>query len=655
LTDRNYRPDIDGLRAIAVVAVVLFHAFPARLPGGFIGVDIFFVISGYLISRIIFDELATDKFSFIGFYTRRARRLFPALIVVLLACALAGWVTLLADEYAQLGKHIAASVGFVQNLVLLSESGYFDTAAELKPLLHLWSLGIEEQFYIVWPVVLYLLWKRGVNVKWIIAIGALTSFFLCVWLTQIRPTTAFFLPATRFWELLFGAGLAWMVRGRTTPSYFASPRLADWLSLCGLLVIAASLLLITKQLGFPGAWALLPVTGAILLIYAGPDALINRTILSNRIFVWIGLISYPLYLWHWPLLVFAHILENHWPSGMTRLVLVILSVGLAWVTYAFVEQPIRRGVRRNVVVLWLLMLSLGAGGAWIYSSKGVVNRDIVIASQTSAPLIRIDPLPSRGCETVDFGYKVEPIQLLPYCKYYSNAEPAKTIVLWGDSSVISWLPVFSTIANESNYALVVLSFPSCPPIFDVRKTLFTFDESRRYCADGKIQRQVASFIQKINPNLIVIAASWSSYLAGDYITTISDSPSNYTSSRRALEKSLPETLTELKRSAPLMVIKDWPHLPVRPSTRTIDFFGLQQRPVSLSRVEFDRSTSLVNQVFNQNADERIRYFDPSYKVCDISKCHAVKDGLLFYEDAYHMSSQGAMQFKEEVEALLANN
>jgi peptidoglycan/LPS O-acetylase OafA/YrhL len=655
LTDRNYRPDIDGLRAIAVVAVVLFHAFPARLPGGFIGVDIFFVISGYLISRIIFDELAADKFSFIGFYIRRARRLFPALIVVLLACILAGWVTLLADEYAHLGKHIAASVGFVQNLVLLSESGYFDNAAELKPLLHLWSLGIEEQFYIVWPVVLYLLWKRGVDVKWIIAIGALASFILCVWLTQIRPTTAFFLPVTRFWELLFGAGLAWMTRDRTTRSYSASPRLADWLSLCGLLVIAAGLLLITKQRDFPGTWALLPVTGAILLIYAGPDALINRTILSNRIFVWIGLISYPLYLWHWPLLVFAHILENHWPSGITRLVLVILSVGLAWITYAFVEQPIRRGNKRNVIALWLILFSLGGLGAWIYISGGVVSRDVVVSSQPTAPLIRIDPLPAQSCDDIAPSSKTEATQVLLHCKYYSRNKPQKTILFWGDSSVVSWLPVFSTIANESNYALVVLSFPSCPPIFDARKTVFTFDESKKYCADGKIQRQVSSFIRDLNPDLIVIAASWSSYLNSEYVTSNIGVMADRVSSLQIFERSLPETIRHLSQWAPLIVIKDWPRMPVRPNFRSIAFLGYTQQPISILRPDFDESAVGVNKIFETTIDPKVRYFDPAGKVCDAERCYSAKDGLLYYEDAYHMSPQGAMQFKEEVEALLANN
>ncbi len=655
MTDRNYRPDIDGLRAIAVVAVVFFHAFPARLPGGFIGVDIFFVISGYLISRIIFGELSAGRFSFINFYARRARRLFPALIVVLLACALAGWVTLLADEYAQLGKHIAASVGFVQNLVLLSESGYFDIVAELKPLLHLWSLGIEEQFYIVWPVILCLLWKRGVNVKWILTACALASFFLCVWLTQTKPTTAFFLPVTRFWELLFGAGLAWMSKSSALVPRFASPRLKDWLSLCGLLAVATGLLLITKQRDFPGAWALWPVTGAILLIYAGPDALINRTILSNRIFVWTGLISYPLYLWHWPLLVFAHILENHWPSGITRLVLVILSVGLAWITYAFVEQPIRRGNKRNVIALWLVLFSLGGLGAWIYISGGVASRDVVVSSQPTAPLIRIDPLPAQSCDDIAPIPKTEVAQVLLHCKYYSRSKPQKTIVFWGDSSVVSWLPVFSTIANESNYALIVLSFPSCPPIFDARKTVFTFDESKKYCSDGKIQRQVSSFIRDVKPDLIVIAASWSSYLNSEYVTSNIGLIADRASSLQIFERSLPETIRHLSQSAPLIVIKDWPRLPVRPSLRSIDFLRYRQDPISILRSSFDQSAIAVNKIFDQITDPRILYFDPTTKVCDESLCYSARDGLLYYEDEYHMSSQGAMQFKEEVEALLATN
>ncbi|MFA6121206.1 MAG: acyltransferase, partial [Sideroxydans sp.] len=205
LTHPKYRADIDGLRAIAILAVVGFHAFPTWVKGGFIGVDVFFVISGFLISTIIFGSLSRDAFSFAEFYARRIKRIFPALFLVLVASFVFGWFALLADEYKQLGKHIAGGAGFVSNFVLWGESGYFDNAAETKPLLHLWSLGIEEQFYFVWPLLLWFAWKRRFNLLTIALVVAVVSFALNVFTVRSDPVAAFYSPLTRFWELMVGS------------------------------------------------------------------------------------------------------------------------------------------------------------------------------------------------------------------------------------------------------------------------------------------------------------------------------------------------------------------------------------------------------------------------------------------------------------------
>lgn len=207
LAHPKYRPDIDGLRAVAILAVVLFHAFPGKMPGGFIGVDIFFVISGFLISTIIFSSLERDRFSLVEFYVRRIRRIFPALIVVLLTSLVVGWFTLFPDEYKQLGTHTAAGAAFIQNFILWRESGYFDNAAESKPLLHLWSLAVEEQFYIFWPLLLAFVWKRQWSFLKITAAIGLASFAANIYLMHRSPTAAFFLPISRFWELMVGGGL----------------------------------------------------------------------------------------------------------------------------------------------------------------------------------------------------------------------------------------------------------------------------------------------------------------------------------------------------------------------------------------------------------------------------------------------------------------
>jgi peptidoglycan/LPS O-acetylase OafA/YrhL len=210
LSHPKYRPDIDGLRAIAVLSVVAFHAFPNLVKGGLIGVDVFFVISGYIISTIIFENLDRGTFSLAEFYARRIRRIFPALLLVLVASYAFGWFALLADEYKQLGKHIAAGAGFVSNIVLWNEAGYFDNSAETKPLLHLWSLGIEEQFYIVWPLLLWLTWKQKFNLLTITIPLAAASFYLSVKGIGKDEVANFYSPQTRFWELLSGSLLAWM-------------------------------------------------------------------------------------------------------------------------------------------------------------------------------------------------------------------------------------------------------------------------------------------------------------------------------------------------------------------------------------------------------------------------------------------------------------
>ena len=325
LTHPKYRADIDGLRAIAVLSVVGFHASPYWIRGGFVGVDIFFVISGFLISSIILSSLSKGTFSFAEFYARRIKRIFPALILVMITCYVFGWFVLLPDEYKQLGKHIVGGAGFVSNFFFWREAGYFDNAAETKPLLHLWSLGIEEQFYIVWPPLLYLALKRRFNFLILAVTIVAISFSVNVGIRLSDRIQDFYSPLTRFWELMMGGILAYLtlqeisIWDKATQMIRAALGKADTApnptpdrallrnaqSVLGALLIGVAVLLVTKERLFPGWWALLPTVGAYLIISAGQHAWLNRTVLSHRLVVWFGLISYPLYLWHWPLLSFA--------------------------------------------------------------------------------------------------------------------------------------------------------------------------------------------------------------------------------------------------------------------------------------------------------------------------------------------------------------
>lgn len=362
----KYRADIDGLRAVAVLSVLGFHAFPEFMPGGFIGVDVFFVISGFLISSIIFSNLENASFSIMEFYNRRIRRIFPSLITVMVGSLILGWLMMLAGEYRQLGKHVLGGVTFTSNLLLWGESGYFDESAELKVLLHLWSLAIEEQFYIFWPLLLAFVWSRKWSFLSITAIVASGSFVTNIYLIGSDQTASFYSPLARFWELMMGGILAYVKLHRP----YLICRHRDAQSVTGFVLLVTGLILIRKDLGFPGWWALLPTTGTLLLLASGSTSLVNRNLLANRIATWFGLISYPLYLWHWPILSIAKIREGTL-SLEIRGLLVLLSILLAWGTCRYIESPIRFSKHKKTSVgLLAALVMVGFVGFCCYANNG---------------------------------------------------------------------------------------------------------------------------------------------------------------------------------------------------------------------------------------------------------------------------------------------
>ena len=431
----TYRPDIDGLRAVAVLAVVAFHAFPGWAPGGFVGVDVFFVISGYLISGIILRGLADGRFSFTGFYARRIRRIFPALAVTLLAVWVGGWFVLFADDYSTLGRHIAAGVAFVSNIILWNEAGYFDDAADTKPLQHLWSLGIEEQFYLAWPLLLFLGWKLRIRPLWFTSALLATSFLLNLWQIRVDLVGTFYSPFTRFWELLVGGTLACL----SIDKIAIWPRARHVTAVAGLVLIAAAVAVIDGTRHFPGLWALLPTAGAFLVIAAGPDAWTNRAVLSRRAMVEIGLVSYPLYLWHWPLLSFARIATGDTPSTSVRVAVVMLAVALAWLTYTLIETPVRHGRARAYAVpaLCSAMTGVLALGLATSQAQGFDHRPIN-RSDRAHFLQYYDRMHKRGlseayrqgCDFMDW-----PTGDLRAAIDAECTEPGAraTLFLWGDS------------------------------------------------------------------------------------------------------------------------------------------------------------------------------------------------------------------------------
>jgi peptidoglycan/LPS O-acetylase OafA/YrhL len=478
-----YRSDIDGLRAIAVLSVVGFHAWPQFLPGGFIGVDVFFVISGFLISTIIFKASDKDIFSLKEFYLRRIRRIFPALLIVLIACYLCGWVTLLADDFKQLGLHIGAGAAFLSNFLLWHETGYFDKAAEAKPLLHLWSLGIEEQFYVFWPTLLYFAYTKKLNRLSLVILVFLVSFVLCAGRIPAGREAVFYSPISRMWELAIGSVLAHLTLHRPlalqelgrrldknlAAVVYSAPQpmgktLRDMTSVLGIACIAAALTILDRTKLFPGWWALLPTVGAFLLIAAGPAALVNRTLLSNRLMQGVGLISFPLYLWHWPLLSFASRNSNWILTDRLRFGVVALSIVLAWAVWALVEQPIRRGGRLKIqaAVLAALMFVVGGVGLYTYKNGGFAFRWSALQNIAGMQVDYRALLRIGTCE-LEFTYQNE--TSFGDCTHHAQIENSGSIIDWGDSLASSLYPGLVDRYGKE-FSVTQLTTGGCPALLN---------------------------------------------------------------------------------------------------------------------------------------------------------------------------------------------
>jgi len=332
----KYRAEIDGLRAVAVVPVVLFHAGLSIFSGGYVGVDVFFVISGYLITTILITELSDGNFSLLKFYERRARRILPALFVVMLACIPFAWAWMQADDFRNFSQSLIAVSVFGSNVLFWLQSNYFGPGAETKPLLHTWSLAVEEQYYVLFPLLLMALWRWGRDrVFWVVVAFTIASFLLCLWGIQTMRSATFYLAPFRAWELLAGSICAFvMFRKPQQPS--------EPLSLIGLALLVYGIFAYDGQTPFPSVYALAPVLGtALIILYASPATLVGK-LLSMRGFVGIGLISYSMYLWHQPLFAFARIKSVFEPSLIVMLPLAVLSVCLAYLSWRYVEHPFRK-------------------------------------------------------------------------------------------------------------------------------------------------------------------------------------------------------------------------------------------------------------------------------------------------------------------------
>lgn len=502
----DYRADIDGLRAIAILLVLFYHVFPNIVKGGFIGVDIFFVISGFLITGIILNDLKNDTFSFSIFFGRRIKRIFPALLIVIAASLLAGWCFLMPKEFMELGKHIAGGVGYAANFTLWSDSGYFDALPELKPLLHLWSLGIEEQFYLFWPLALFLTWKNRFDAKLLFVIALVLSFALNVAFVASKPDMVFYFPIFRFWELFVGAALCMILK--QNPQTLLSKFNANSLSLLGFVLILFATLKLNKFSTFPGWWALLPTVGAAFVIAAGRDAWLNLNLLSNKIVVWVGLISYPLYLWHWPIFSFIYISVGSLPYYADKVAVLISSIILAWLSYKFVETPIRRNQDSKFIISGLLVISLiiGAMGVGVYILKGVPSRIHQNFDKEAMPVELQEML------NPDFGGYISKEWREHKCflvkgedaGHFGNecieTSSKPLVFLWGDSHAAALYSGLKALQTKKQFSIAQYTASACAPILNWDGNI------NKLCRE--INDRNISLIRQIKPEIVLLQAAW---------------------------------------------------------------------------------------------------------------------------------------------------
>lgn len=646
-----YRSDIDGLRAIAILSVVLYHAHEALLPGGFTGVDVFFVISGYLITKLIAADIAKGRFSIARFYVRRTKRIFPALFVVLLATLVAGAFLLPPSELRALGRSVAATAAFVSNIAFWQDTGYFDVAAETKPLLHTWSLAVEEQFYLLWPLALFLLTKMRVNLRGAVGVAIVLSFVVSCYAAVARPAEAFFLLPPRAWELLAGAALALGLL--PTPS---SARARDAAALAGLVLVAAGVLFLDRASYFPGWNALLPCVGTALLIAASEqgDNVVARQLLSRRPMVLVGLISYSLYLWHWPLLAFARVTERGTLDVGPALLVVAAAVVLSALTWRFVEQPLRAKASTAPVAPVLLRyaalsIAVFAAGAYAYSTNGFLQSASPEIAWTEAARYDGNPL-SSAC--LRWQSETGP---LPGERCLSNQDRfSQRLVVWGDSHADSVAPGVVGYAAEHGYATYQLSMAACPPLVEVELDGPGID----YRPCTAFNRQVLEYVTT-DPDVrvVLLSARWGLYTENERFGRDDPGPITYLvdpgspalspeASKRAFTRALDATVAKLREAGrTVLVLGGVPPVGVN----VPDCLARNYLPLSDSRdCGVPEAAVLPHLAYSDDVIEAVsaKYsgvctYLPRRAFCPNGRCMDTRGGDILYANDDHISSRGA--------------
>ncbi len=639
----KYRREIDGLRAIAVLPVMLFHAEIRGFSGGFIGVDVFFVISGYLITSLLRKDLDAGRFSLSHFYERRILRIFPALLLVVLSCIPFAWAWLPAPAMRDFAESLVAVALFGSNVLFWKETGYFEAAADLKPLLHTWSLAVEEQYYVVFPLLLMLLWRFGRQYVMLALVAlAVSSFGISEWGVRHHPTAAYFLLPARGWELLVGAGLAmsgWRFHEADAADKWRTT-LADLGTTAGLGLIAWSVATLHRDSPFPGVAALAPTIGTALIIAcAGPRTLTGR-LLGSAPLVGLGLISYSAYLWHQPVLAFARHRSIAEPTVPFRLALLAASLVLAGLSWRLVEQPVRQSLRLPPVRLFftaaaslLLLVGLGSLGM---ATGGASFRDIarqsVAIEERQLSNFGLD----RQCDLADGLDTATSLAIPSRCR----TGDAPTLVLWGDSFAMHLVQGLQ--ASRPDLQFVQVTTSACAPILDVAMISREMSEARaRGCL--RRNRQVLQWLASQKTVTHVVLSSPFDIFKQTSEVVVADAAAPQPSVRVAAP-AFRATLSELSRLGITPVV-------VSPPPRSgADLGGCLARAlrfsVALTACDFPAEVASQEHAAIRSA---LREVAKTFRViwldegmCDRSQCQVASgDSVLFYRDEGHFSREGS--------------
>lgn len=640
---KQYRPDVDGLRAVAVLAVVFYHAGFTSFGGGYVGVDVFFVISGYLITSIIHSQIESGKFSLANFYERRCRRILPALTAVVIFTVV-GAQLLHPKQVVDFAQSLVATAVFSSNILFYIESGYFDTAVEFKPLLHTWSLAVEEQFYIFFPLLLLLIAKyfSGRYAAWLSVIAAI-SLVLSIVTMWWDPSAAFYLIPTRAWELLLGSLLAIGL----IPDC-KHKRARDLLSLSGFLLIAYSVFFYTKETAFPGVAAIPPTFGTALIIYAGINGYsFFGKILSLAPIVFIGRISYSLYLWHWPIFVFTKYYLIHDLAVEQTVVMLGITFLIAVVSWRYVEEPFRskRFLETRTKVFASSVSALTTTlvlGLIAISQNGFPNRYDVDRISTELE----DPEWDHW-GVCSFSPGEEP------CGIGSEDSPVR-FILWGDSHAKALASGVNLAARKKGLGGKFVKKSGCPPLGDI-------DQPNAKSCD-KFNTDVLEYISRDEGiEVVILAARWAIYAAGTRYkqekgepVTLQDLQIENNSNfeiNKLLEAGLRRTVSDLRKAGKTIILVgpipevgfDVPSVAVIASRTGRDVNAL----VAPSIIEYQTRVKLVSDIFGAlTADNELIQIYPSEAICQSRHCLVSTNGNLLYRDNNHLSTFGSKYLAE---------